>query len=104
MSGAATLIIRHGRQSPRNATAQEDENMSQGYVFAKNQVESDGGYHSKKISWIPEFDWTWRALNPHTQILLFQCLVICFKLGHLVTSATGLWSSGAKLPCNNMHE
>jgi hypothetical protein len=48
MSGATTLIIRHGRQIPRYATAQEDGNTSQGCDFAKNQVDSDGGYHMKK--------------------------------------------------------
>ena len=58
-------------------------------------------------TWIttePEGLWIPPPTHTHTQILLFQCLVICFKLGHLITSAIKLRSSLAKSPCNNMHE
>jgi hypothetical protein len=72
MSGAATLIIRHGRQVSRYATAKEDGNMSQGCDFAKNQVDSDGGHHrKKKISWIPEFRLNLKdSESPQTNVIV----------------------------------
>ena len=72
MSGAATLIFRHGRQILRYATAQEDGNMSQGCDFAKNRVDSDGGYQrGGGNSWIPEFRLNLNnSDSPHTNFIV----------------------------------